>query len=65
MTVYQRGAGDHVAEREQPEPGSDREKELDALADDAGSDWHRVEEAEPESKPAARKRAPAKSKGED
>jgi hypothetical protein len=48
MALYQRGAGDHIAEREQPEPGSDREKELEALADDAGSDWHRAEEPEPE-----------------
>jgi hypothetical protein len=47
MAVYERGAGDHVAERVQPEPGSDRETELEALADDAGSDWHRAEEPEP------------------
>ena len=64
MAIYERGAGAHVAERVQPEPGSDQEKELEALADDAGSDWHRAEA--PESKPAARKRAPVKSqKGED
>jgi hypothetical protein len=62
MAVYQRNAGDHVAERVQPLPGSDREKELEALAKDGGSDWHRVEESEP--KPVARKRAPAKPKGE-
>jgi hypothetical protein len=65
MAVYERGNGAYIAEREQPAPGSDREKQLEALADDAGSDWHRAEEPEPESKPAARKRAPAKSKGED
>jgi hypothetical protein len=64
MALYQRGAGGHVAEREQPEPGSDREKELEALAKDGASDWHRVEE-ESDPKPATRKRAPAKSKGED
>jgi hypothetical protein len=48
MAVYQRGAGDHIAERVQPEPGSDEEKRLEALADDAGSDWHRAEAAEVE-----------------
>lgn len=47
MALYQRGAGGHVAEREQPEPGSDREKELEALAKDGASDWHRVEPAAP------------------
>jgi hypothetical protein len=46
MAVYERGAGAHVAERVQPEPGSNLERELEALADDATSDWHRAEEPE-------------------
>lgn len=58
MAIYQRGTGGHVAEREQPEPGSDREKELERLVEDDASDWHRAEEAQPE--PAEPKR-PAKT----
>lgn len=49
MAIYQRGNGGHVAEREQPEPASDREKELQALVDSGKGNWSRVEDAEPES----------------
>jgi hypothetical protein len=65
MAVYERGNGAYTAEREQPAPGSDREKELERLAKDDASDWHRAGEPESDPKPAARKRAPAKPKGED
>jgi hypothetical protein len=58
VAVYQRGAGGHVAEREQPEPGSDREKELERLVDAGEGHWSRAEEAERE--PAEPKR-PAKT----
>lgn len=58
MAVYERSAGDHVAERVQPEPGSDREKELERLAKDDASDWHHATGADPE--PAEPKR-PAKT----
>jgi hypothetical protein len=44
VAVYQRGAGGHVAEREQPEPGSDREKELERLVESGEGHWSRVEE---------------------
>lgn len=57
MAVYQRGAGDHVAERVQPEPGSDEEQRLEDLAARGEGGWHRVAEAET---PSAAER-PAKS----
>ncbi|KAB2384753.1 hypothetical protein [Actinomadura montaniterrae] len=58
MAIYARGTGAHDAERVQPEPGSDEEKRLQALADDPVSGWRRVDEPEPE--PVAPSR-PAKS----
>lgn len=58
MAVYERGAGAHVAERVQPEPGSDEDKRLRGLADDPASDWRRVDE--PAAEPAAPSR-PAKN----
>ena len=45
MAVYQRGAGDHVAERVQPEPGSDEEQQLEELVAKGEGGWHRVEDA--------------------
>jgi hypothetical protein len=44
VAIYQRGNGGHIAEREQPEPGSDREKELERLVDAGEGNWSRVEE---------------------
>ena len=60
MTVYQRSAGAYIAEREQPEPGSDRESELDRLAEDEKSDWSRVEDEPADSGEGGPKR-PAKN----
>lgn len=45
MAVYVRTAGDHVAERVKPEPGSEEAARLEELADDPASGW-RVEGAE-------------------
>lgn len=45
MAVYVRTAGDHVAERVKPEPGSDDAARLEQLAADPASGW-RVEDAE-------------------
>lgn len=45
MAVYIRTAGDHVAERVKPEPGSDAAARLEELADDPTSGW-RIEDAE-------------------
>lgn len=58
MAVYERGAGAHVAERVQPEPGSEAAERLQGLADDPASDWHRVDEPAP-ARPASR---PARSR---
>lgn len=56
MSVYVRGAGDHQAERVQPEPGSDEEARLEALADDPQSGWRRLDEPKPKSRaPRAKK----------
>ena len=55
MAIYQRGAGAHVAERVQAEPGSNEEKDLQKLADDPASGWRRVTEDD----------TPAKSEGSD
>ena len=60
MAVYARGVGGHDAERVQPEPGSDEEKRLQALADDPASGWRRLDEGEP-ARPA---RSRAKKAGE-
>ncbi|KFG08108.1 hypothetical protein [Streptomyces scabiei] len=48
MAIYQRGAGAHVAERVQPEPGSAEEERLEELVAKGEGGWHRVAEAEPE-----------------
>ncbi|MEH0650668.1 hypothetical protein QA995_14805 [Streptomyces scabiei] len=45
MAIYQRGAGAHVAERVQPEPGSAEEERLDELVAKGEGGWHRVEDA--------------------
>jgi hypothetical protein len=47
MAVYERRSGAFVAEREQPEPGSDREKELQGYVDAGTGNWSRVDEAAP------------------
>lgn len=60
MSVYVKGAGDHCAERVQPEPGSSEEKALQALADDPASGWRRLDEP----KPARPARSRAKKAGE-
>lgn len=62
MGIYHRGAGDHVAERVQPEPGSAEEQRLEELVARGENGWHRVEEApaEPEPGPVVLER-PAKS----
>ena len=44
MAVYVRGAGAHIAERVQPEPGSDEDKRLAALADEPVSAGRRLDE---------------------
>lgn len=44
-TIFVRSSGGHVAEREIPAPGSKRETELNALANDRDTDWRR--EADP------------------
>lgn len=54
MSVYVRGAGDHQAERVQPEPGSQEEARLQALADDPASDWRRIDEPKAEQAPPSR-----------
>jgi hypothetical protein len=59
MTVYQRGAGDHVAERVQPEPGSAEEQRLEDLVTKGEDGWHRVEDTPAPSAPAVER--PAKS----
>jgi len=58
MAVYQRGAGDHVAERVQPEPGSEEEQRLDELVAKGEGGWHRVAEAEPKKPERPTKSAP-------
>lgn len=59
MAVYQRGAGDYVAEREQPEPGSDRDAELARLVEAGEGGWYRADEPEPEAKRPAKADAKA------
>jgi len=44
VATYERGAGDHIAERLRPVPGSDDEARLDALADDPSTDWRRIDD---------------------
>jgi hypothetical protein len=45
MAIYQRGAGDYVAERVQAEPGSEEEQRLEELVARGEGGWHRVAEA--------------------
>lgn len=47
MAIYQRGNAGHLAEREQPEPGSEREAELERLVDAGEGNWSRVDEEPP------------------
>ncbi len=47
MAIYQRGAGDHIAERVQPEPGSKEEQRLAELVARGEGGWHRVEDEAP------------------
>lgn len=48
MALYEQRVGDHVATRVQPEPGSDLETHLAALADAGTDNWVRVTEPEPD-----------------
>ncbi|WP_060880622.1 hypothetical protein [Streptomyces scabiei] len=65
MAVYQRGAGDHVAERVQPEPGSDEEQRLDDLVARGEGGWHRVAEKETAPTQAPADKRPAKNAVKD
>lgn len=47
MAIYQRGAGAHVAERVQAEPGSPEEKALDKLVAEGEGGWYRVDDEVP------------------
>jgi hypothetical protein len=61
MAIYQRGAGDHIAERVQPEPGSEEEQRLEGLTARVEGGWHRVDDEAPaEPEPVVLER-PAKS----
>ncbi|GGS88474.1 hypothetical protein ACFFV7_50975 [Nonomuraea spiralis] len=44
MAVYVRGAGGHIAERVQAEPGSDDETRYEQLAADPASGWRRLDD---------------------
>jgi hypothetical protein len=44
VATYERGAGDHIAERLRPVPGSDEEARLNTLADDPSTDWRRIDD---------------------
>lgn len=63
MSVYVRGAGDHQAERVQPEPGSAEEARLQALADDPASGWRRLDDAPAKPKPRAPRAAKKTGEG--
>jgi hypothetical protein len=52
--TYVRRAGQHMAERIRPVPGSPDEQRLSALADDPSSPWHVEDEPEPVTEPAGR-----------
>lgn len=43
MAIYQRGSGDHVAERVQPEPGGEEEQRLDDLVARGEGGWYVVD----------------------
>ncbi|MFE6488969.1 hypothetical protein ACFVGN_39385 [Streptomyces sp. NPDC057757] len=62
MAIYQRGSGDHVAERVQPEPGSKEEQRLEKLVASREGGWYVVDAPKPapESEPVVLER-PAKS----
>lgn len=47
MAIYQRGSGDHVAERVQPEPGSEEERRLEELVARGEAGWHRPDDEPP------------------
>ncbi|MGW6498553.1 hypothetical protein [Nonomuraea angiospora] len=46
MPTYVRAAGEHVAERVRPEPGSDDETRYEQLAADPMSGWRRLDDVE-------------------
>ncbi|MDX3712738.1 hypothetical protein PV733_28125 [Streptomyces europaeiscabiei] len=60
MAIYQRGAGDHVAERVQPEPGSAEEQRLEELVEQGVDGWHRIDDAQPEAAEPAVTQEPQK-----
>jgi hypothetical protein len=60
MATYQRGAGSHVAERVQPEPGGPEEKRLEALVEQGVDGWHRIDDTEPEAAEPASPQEPPK-----
>lgn len=51
VAIYQRGAGQHVAERVQPEPGSPEEQRLAELVARGEGGWQRVEDEAPAIEP--------------
>ncbi|MER7206347.1 hypothetical protein ABT340_04710 [Streptosporangium sp. NPDC000239] len=61
MATYVRATGGHVAERVQPEPGSEDEARLDELVADPTSGWRRVEVVEPPRNPEVPTGRPAQS----
>ena len=46
MALFVRATGEHVAERVQPEPGSDDETRYEQLAADPASGWRRLEDVD-------------------
>lgn len=51
MATFERGAGDHVAERIRPADGTEEATRLEVLAADPMSDWRRIPDPEPEPEP--------------
>lgn len=54
MATYERRSGEHVAESVRPEPGSEEEAALAALAEDPASGWQSIEEPKPKRAPRAK-----------
>jgi hypothetical protein len=61
MAIYQRGSGDHVAERVQPEPGSEEEQRLVELVAKGEGGWHRLDDEPPAAPEPVVLERPAKS----